>query len=322
MARPRGRNVERIPRTTASELDALARSCGLDGAGAAPACPVPVDLDEVSRWVQRAPRDLGYVAARLRERLDPGRLLPGVRSVVVAFVSYAGTLPGVRAMPSGRGFVSRFAWGRDYHRVVGERMKRFAGAIATRCGARARWYVDTGPVFEKAYAVAAGLGFVGRNSLLIHPRYGSFIFLGSILTDLEVEPAAHRMADGCGQCRACRAVCPTRALDRPYVLDAGRCLAHLTVSDRSPPDPALAPRLAGNLYGCDLCQDVCPWNQRALRPERPEFSPLPGAYMPRLRDVLAMDEARFRTVFGGTPVVRRPLPLLKATARLLADGLP
>lgn len=313
--------MERIPGTSASELDALARDCGLDGAGAALAHPVPVDLDEVSRLVRSAPRDLGYLAARLRERLDPGLLLPGVRSVVVAFVSYAGTLPGVRAMPSGRGFVSRFAWGRDYHRVVGERMERFARAVSTRWDTRARWYVDTGPVFEKAYAVAAGLGFVGRNSLLIHPRYGSFIFLGTILTDLEVAPAAERIADGCGRCRACVTACPTRALDRPYVLDAGRCLAHLTVSDRSPPDPALAPRLAGNLYGCDLCQDICPWNLRAWRPERTEFSPLPGAYMPRLRDIMALDEARFREVFGRTPVVRRTLPLLQATARLLADGL-
>lgn len=320
MSHPRGRNVEHIPRASASELDALARGCGLDGAGAAPAHPVPVDLDEVSRLVRLAPRDLGYLSARLRERLDPSLLLPGVRSVVIAFVSYGGTLPGVRAMPSGRGFVSRFAWGRDYHRVVGGRMERFARVISTRWGARARWYVDTGPVFEKAYAVASGLGFVGRNSLLIHPRYGSFIFLGSILTDLEVAGGAERIADGCGRCRACVTACPTRALDRPYVLDAGRCLAHLTVSDRSPPGPALAPRLAGNLYGCDLCQDVCPWNLRARRPDRTEFSPLPGAYMPRLRDVLAMDDARFQEVFGRTPVVRRTLPLLQATARLLASN--
>lgn len=316
----RSRNVNRGPRTTASELAVLARECGLDGAGAAPADPVPVDVGQVTRLVQGAPRDLGYLVARLRERLDPGLLLPGVRSVVVAFVSYAGTLPGVQAMPSGRGFVSRFAWGRDYHRVVGERMERFAGAISARWGVRARWYVDTGPVFEKAYAVAAGLGFVGRNSLVIHPEYGSFIFLGSILTDLVVSPGARRMADGCGRCRACVNVCPTRALERPYVLDPGRCLAHRTVSDRSLPDPALAPRLAGNLFGCDLCQDVCPWNRRAVRPVRPEFSPLPGVYMPRLRDILDMDEARFVEVFGQTPVRRRTLPLLKATARLLVEG--
>ncbi len=316
----RSRNVDHGPRPTAAELDVLARECGLDGAGAAPADPVPVDPEQVTRLVQRLPRDLGYVAARLRERLDPGLLLPGVRSVVVAFVSYAGTLPGVREMPSGRGFVSRFAWGRDYHRVVGERMERFAGAISVRWGARARWYVDTGPVFEKAYAVAAGLGFVGRNSLLIHPRYGSFIFLGSVLTELEVASSARPIGDGCGRCQACVSACPTGALDRSRVLDAGQCLAHLTVSDRSPPDPALAPRLAGNLYGCDLCQDVCPWNRRAERPVRPEFSPLPGVYMPRLRDILDMDEARFLEVFGQTPVRRRTWPLLQATARLLAES--
>lgn len=302
-------------------LETLALEVGLDGVGFAPAYPVPVDAALVARLVQRAPRDLAYLAARLRERLDPGLVLPGVQSVIVGFVSYAGSLPGVRFLPEGRGFVSRFAWGQDYHEVLGERMKRFASQIETRLAARARWYVDTGPVFEKAYAVAAGLGFMGRNTLFIHPRYGSFIFLGSVLTDLDLGPrTAKAVPDGCGRCRACQGACPTGALDTPYVLDAGRCLAHLLVSDRSPPDPELAPRMAGNLFGCDLCQDVCPWNQRAVRWDRPEFAPLPGTYMPRLRDILEMDEARFEARFGKTPVRRRTLRLLQATARLLWTG--
>ncbi len=316
---PWGRNVARPPRITAGALQNLARDAGLDGVGAAPAHPVPVDIGIAERLVRRAPLDLGYLAARLKERLDPSLLLPGVRTVVIGFLSYAGTLPGVEAMPSGRGFVSRFAWGQDYHRVVGERMRRLAAGIGT-FGARARWYVDTGPIFEKAYAVAAGVGFIGRNSLLVHPRYGSFIFLGSILTDLEVEEVPGQVPDGCGRCRACQSACPTRSLEEPYILDASRCLAHLTVSNRSPPGPDLAPHLAGNLFGCDLCQDVCPFNRRAPRPDRPEFMPVPGAYMPRIRDILAMDEARFQEVFGQTPVRRRGLALLQATARLLDRG--
>jgi len=304
---------------TQTELNDLARECGLDGAGVARAEPPPVDRELVSRLVSVVPADLQYLRARLEDRLSPGRLLPGVRSVVVAFLSYAGDLPGVEALPRGRGFVSRFAWGRDYHEVVGGRVSRLAAALESRHGARTRWYVDTGPVFEKAYAVAAGLGFIGKNSLFIHPRYGSFVFLGTILTNLDVPDPPVTREGGCARCSACRNACPVGALDRPYVLDTQRCLARVLVSDRSPPAAELAPRLHGNLFGCDLCQDVCPYNRRAERPLHREFVPFPGTYMPRIDRVLRMDAAEFQAVFGPTPVRRRPLALLQATARCLLE---
>jgi len=302
----------------ASDIEGLATECDIDSIGVTPAYPVPVDADTFTRLVSNAPRDLGYLAARLKKRLDPGLMLPGVRTVVSAVVSYGGALPGVEALPPGAGFISRFAWSRDYHKVIGSRMKRLTYVIEERFGAKALWYVDTGPVLEKAYAVAAGHGFVGRNSLLFTPRFGSFVFLGTILTDLDVDaPAPAPARDGCGRCVECRDACPTMALEQDYVLDSRRCLAHLTVSDRNPPSPELAPMLAGNLYGCDICQDVCPYNIKAEKPDRRDFAPLPGLYMPMLDDVLGMDEDAFLRVFGRTPVRRRGLELLKATAGLL-----
>ena len=305
-----------------AEIEAASDRYGLDDIGAVPACPVPVDPDIAARLVARAPKDLDYLGTRLRIRLDPDQLLPGVRTVLSALVSYGSSLPGVEALPAGAGFISRFAWATDYHAVIGRRMKKLASFLEQEYGGRVRWFVDTGPVFEKAYAVSAGHGFVGKNSLIITPRFGSWVFLGTILTDLEVDaPSPAPQPGSCGKCRICQDACPTAALDEAYVLDSSLCLAHLTVSDKAQPSPNLAPKLAGNLYGCDICQDVCPYNLKAEKPTRPEFEPLPGLYMPQLDDILALDDEAFRVSFGKTPMRRRKRHLLQATARLLKKTL-
>jgi epoxyqueuosine reductase len=190
-------------------------------------------------------------------------------------------------------------------------------------GGLTRWYVDTGPVLEKAWAVAAGLGFIGRNGLLISPTFGSFVFLGVVLTDLDVAPAmtASDRHDAsrhpCGDCRACVEACPTGALSTPFEPDIGRCLAHWTVTARTPIPPDIAARLEGNLYGCEVCQDVCPYNLTTHRIDRPDFRPLPGLRSQVLSEVLAMDETAFRERFGSTPVRRMGVERLKRNARML-----
>lgn len=300
----------------ASDLANLARSCGLDDAAAVPALPVPVDAADLAARIQAYPPELSYLSRGLARRLDPSLVLPGVRTVIATCLSYGGSHPGADARPSGCAFVSRFAWCPDYHGPVGHAVARFAAAIEARTGAATRWYVDTGPVLEKAYAASAGLGFIGRNGLLIHPRLGSFLFLGVVLTDAEVTPDVVRPAlPGCGTCTACCAACPTDALHSPWRLDVPRCLAHVTVTSREPVPPGLP--LAGHLYGCDLCQDVCPYNRRAPCPDRPAFSPLPGLPFVRPGDVLAMDDEAFRTRFGTTPARRRGLAGMQDVARVL-----
>ena len=296
-------------------LDELVRQCELDAIGAAPALPVPFDT---ARYAARVggplPPELAWLARSLPKRLDPTQVLPGVRSVIVALVSYAGPQPGIERLPPGHAFVSRFAWSRDYHRTVGARMKQLADLLAAGTGAAARWYVDTGPVVEKAYAAAAGLGFLGRNTLLVSPRLGSFVFLGVVLTDADVEATGPGPVGGCGTCRACVDACPTGALDGQGGLDPNRCLAHWNAGARTPVPAMVASRLGGNLYGCDLCQDACPWNARAERPDRPEFRPLPGLWMPPLDELARMDADGFERRFGVTPVRRRGLDLVKSTA--------
>ena len=300
---------------TRSDLAEMAAACDLDGVGAAPARPVPVDAGVAARLAARMPPELGYFARSLDRRLDPSLVLPGVRSVIAGFVAYAGASAGLEAMPPGGACVSRFAWCRDYHDTVGARFARLAASIEAR-GGRGRWHVDTGPVLEKAWAAAAGLGFVGRNTLLVTPRFGSFVFLGVVLTDLDVEPSAP-VPDGCGSCSACRDACPTGALGEERVLDASRCLAHLTVTARGPFPAELASSLRGHLYGCDVCQDACPWNRRAERPDRPEFRPLAGLHYPAAAEVATMDDEAFDRLFGPTPARRRGADGVREIARML-----
>ncbi len=315
----------------ASDLVELALECGLDDAAATLAFPVPVDAADLRQRLSAYPPELSYLARGLAKRLDPSLVLPGVRTVIAACMAYGGPHPGVAARPAGSGFVSRFAWCPDYHRPVGDAVARFAAGIEARTGTLTRAYVDTGPVLEKAYAAAAGLGFIGRHGLLVHPRFGSFVFLGVVLTDAEVMQDVERPAPsaGCGACTACLAACPTGALRTPFQLDVHRCLAHLTVTAKTPLPDGLP--LAGNLYGCDICQDVCPFNRAAEHPARPAlqtlqpsafaFSPLPGLPFVPAEDVLAMDPAAFTARFGATPARRRGLPGVAAIAqRLIEEG--
>jgi epoxyqueuosine reductase len=302
----------------ASALAELALEAGFDDVAAAPATPVPADPERLRAVLPAYPPELAYLQRRLADRLDPSRLLPGLRSVVVACLSYASDRPGLEARPPGAGFVSRFAWGPDYHGPAGEAVARLAAALEAATGEPAKGYADTGPVLEKAWAAAAGLGFVGRHGLLVHPRLGSFVFLAVVLTGAEVVQDRPRPPlPGCGFCTACLAACPTGALPEPRRLDVPRCLAHVTVTARTPP-PAGLP-LAGHLYGCDRCQDACPFNHRAPRFDREAFRPLPGLPFVDLDDVLAMDEAAFGARFGRTPAARRGLAGLQQVARALRE---
>lgn len=275
------------PDRAADVARSLARAVGFDLAGVASAVPTD-ETRFVRRWAEQgyggAPDGpLGYVLRRLEEREDPRRVLEGARSVVAVGLVYddgAGASPATSPSPAVR--VARYARGDDYHELMSDRLRALASALeAWHEGPIAtRTYVDTGPVQERVFAAEAGLGWIGKNTMLLHPSLGSYLFLGVLLTDLEMTPDA-REPDHCGTCRACLDACPTDAFPEPHVLDATRCISFSTIEDPGAIPEEMRGAQGDWLFGCDTCQDVCPFNQRDGRTVPPDPLGLRARLAPR-----------------------------------------
>lgn len=291
---------------------------GFDQVGVAPPGPFP-EMQRFAEWLERGYHGtMQYMVRHRRRRENPERALRNLGGVIVAALGYDTPQPRTREQPADpeRGWISRYAWGQDYHEVLEPRLDAWVERLnAAAPGHRFLRYVDHGPVLEKVFARYAGLGWVGKHTNLIHPRRGSYFFLATILSDLSLAPTAEApMVDHCGSCTACLDVCPTQAFPQPYVLDARRCISYLTIETKAPVPADLEPALGEHLFGCDLCQDVCPWNRKPVPPDREVFRPRPGAFQPALDELLALDEAGFAARFAGSPVQRAGLQRLREGA--------
>lgn len=301
---------EDAPQTLSEQVKGLALAVGFDLAGIAPADPTP-ELAFLRDWLARGfAGEMDYLGRRAEERMDPRRVLEGARSVVtLGFVYDPGPLP---APGPGALRVARYAGGEDYHDVLLERVRALEAGLPALAGrpVHSRGYVDTGPVQERNLAARAGLGWIGRNTCLIHPRLGSFLLLGAVLSDLELEPDA-REPDHCGTCHACLDACPTGAFPEPYVLDARRCISYTTIEARGAiPEPLREAHGAWG-FGCDACQEVCPWNLRARRRVPPDREGLRARVAPDARWrraslgwVLALSEEEWRGATRGSALRR------------------
>ena len=244
-----------------------------------------------------------WMARSADRRCDPELVLPGAQSVVIVAINYHTDTPTTDA--EDEACISRYAWGNEYHRVLGDGLESLYAELGELFpGLNGRWYVDTGPVLEKAWAERAGLGWIGKHTNLIHRDLGSWIFLGALILDIELETGSPH-GDYCGTCRACIDVCPTDAIVAPYVLDARRCISYLTIENRGPIPVEFRRPIGNRVFGCDDCQDVCPWNRFAHEGERAgEFSPRAGNHTVKLVDLLALTDEQFRTRFKNSPVLR------------------
>jgi epoxyqueuosine reductase len=295
------------------DVKAHALSLGFDRCGIAPVGPFP-ELAFFDQWLRRGyAGTMSYLGRSAGKRRDLRVAEPAARSVIVTATVYNTDRPhAVDARDPARAVVSRYAWGDDYHVIVRQRLDALAEWLQ-RVAPRAiytRAYVDTGPVQERVFAQYAGVGWIGKNSCLIAPELGSWLFLGCLITDLDLESDEPGL-DQCGDCTACLTACPTTAIAAPGVIDATRCISYLTIELKKPPPEALRPAMGSLVYGCDICQDVCPWNRRAAITDAPEWLPRDGVENRELAAWWRLSDDEIAAAIEGTPMTRAGVVLLR-----------
>jgi len=297
-------------------IKAQAYGLGFDLVGITPLGPAST-AGAFDAWLERGyAGEMTYMPRTADKRRDSRRPFEGATTAIVVAMNYGGTEPS--------GPVARYARGDDYHDVLLDRLTQLHRWIESRTGrsVRGKPYVDTGPLLERDLARRAGIGWFGKNTTLINPRAGSFFFLGALLVDLELDADAPFETEHCGTCRRCLDACPTGALVEPYVLDSTTCISYLTIELKGPIPEALRAQVGDLIYGCDICQEVCPWNEKFSLPLRED------AFRPREvlagRDaralalaILAMSDEDFRIAFRGSPMKRAKLTGLKRNAAVV-----
>jgi epoxyqueuosine reductase len=265
----------------------------------------PASAAEFQRWLDAGRHgEMAYLQRNAPKRIDPQKVLADVCSVVAVAAAYAGPEPLTTRQPS-KGEVARYARFDDYHHVLGAKLKSLTEFVNELGGpdANSLWYVDTGPVLERDLAQRSGLGFIGKHTNLISRKLGNWIFLGEILTSLEVPPDAPEQ-NRCGSCTRCLAACPTQAITAPFELDARRCISYLTIELKGSIPVDLRPAIGNRIYGCDDCLAVCPWNRFAREGSLMRAHSRADLDAPELTDLLSLDEAAFKQRFAGTPILR------------------
>lgn len=297
----------------------IARRVGFDLCGVANAGPTP-HSSFLSEWLARGyAGDMHYLHRHVDSRRDLRNWLPWAKSVIAVALNYYSAEPQVPAPSEPRGRVARYAWGHDYHEVMREKLEIMVGAIREETGKsfEARVCVDTSAILERELAAAAGLGWIGKNTMLLHPSRGSYLFLGVIVIGVELTPD-EPLPEQCGNCTRCLKACPTRAFPDAHVIDASRCISYLTIEHRGEIDSALAARMGDWVFGCDVCQEVCPYNRCSASTKEPAFQGSLEASRPLLADILAWNESKYRVATHDRATRRAKLAMWKRNAEIAA----
>jgi epoxyqueuosine reductase len=294
-----------------------ATELGFDACGIAATDPIDPQ-NRLGEWIDRGFHGTMDWMNRTRQlRQDVQRKLPGARSVIVVARNYYTNRP---AAGRDTGRVSRYAWGRDYHRVLRKPLRALADVVdAMEPGAQSYGCIDSGPVTEKAWAVRAGIGWLGKNTLVLNDDLGSWFFLATILTTVELQPDTP-VADQCGGCRLCLDACPTEALIEPRLLDATKCISYQTIENRGEVPEDIARDHDDWVFGCDVCQEVCPWNRTPPLTDESDFYPREGHANPDLEALENLNDQTFLQEFAGTPIMRAKLEGMKRNAAIARNN--
>ncbi len=302
------------------EIKQVARELGFNKVGIVPATALTEEGQRLRQWLARNFHgQMQYMARDPEQRLDPRRLLPSAKSVVCTALNYY--RPEQHTEAPGIGKISRYAWGDDYHEVLRDKLKSLLAWIQERVPeVEGKVCVDSSPMMDKAWAVRAGLGWIGKHTNLITCEYSSWVFLGELLLSIELDYDSYIEADHCGTCTACIEACPTQAIVEPYVLDARRCISYGTIElrDEQLPEP-IRSHLEGWVFGCDICQEVCPWSSFSTPAEEARFEPRPGITTPRLQELLSLSQEEFSIRFRHSAIKRAKLQGLRRNAKAAAE---
>ena len=305
--------------TLTEQIKAKALEIGFSKVGIARAEPHAKDAERLKEWLHRGYQaSMKWMGQNTEKRVDPRNIVTGARSIISVAANY---FTNVEHQPKpGEGKVSRYAWGDDYHILITARIQKLFECIKQLAPeSNGRYYVDTGPVMDKVWAERAGLGWRGKHTNLITKDFGSWVFLGEIISTLELDYDAP-MEDFCGSCTACIDACPTDAIAEAYVVDSNKCISYLTIEHRGPIEPSLAPRFDNWVYGCDICQDVCPWNKFQQPTHDKEFLPRDGNVTPSVNDLASITKEEFTERFRKSPIKRTKREGIIRNAKFVQDN--
>jgi len=302
---PRPTEPATEPERLARLVKDLGRRQGFDLVGISPVAPPPHEASFAEWLKQGYAGEMTYLPRTEARRRHPGSFLPWAKSVISVALNYYTPYQRPTHNDGLKGWIARYAWGDDYHGILEERLATFHLALEEAVGhpIQARAYVDAGPVLERDFGARAGIGWFGKNTTLLSTEIGSYFFLGELFTDLELAPDTP-IRDRCGQCTLCLKACPTNAFVGPYVLDARRCISYLTIELKGPIPRDLRPLVGIHVFGCDICQEVCPYNTKPPVTAEAGFFPREGLHAPDLLPLLALTEEEFRVKFRHSPITR------------------
>ena len=309
-------NVDR--RVLSRKIKEQARLAGFDKVGIVAAGVLEAERERLGEWLARGYQgEMNWLSRDPAQRTDPRAFFPAARSVIAVALNYY--TPHQHVTDPGTGKVSRYAWGDDYHEVLGAKLRALLAWIKEEWpAAEGKICIDIQPIMDKAWAVRAGLGWIGKHTNLITPEYGSWVFVGELLLNFDLEYDNERIDDHCGACTLCLDACPTGAISEPYVVDSRACLSYATIELRATEiPPPLASKMEGWLYGCDICQDVCPWNRFEQPTEEQDFQPRAGNVNAVLAEIEGLTAETYAQRFRHSAMKRAKLSGLQRNARAL-----